>query len=40
MQNQTAKELIALTEKNCCISNSIKSKVKVIPEIKVGILNG
>ena len=39
-QIQKAKELIALAEKNCLISNSIKSKVEVTPEIKVGILNG
>ena len=40
MQIQKAKELVALAEKNCYISNSIKSKVEVIPEIKVGNLNG
>ncbi len=39
-QIQKAKELVALAEENCLISNSIKSKVEVIPEIKVGILNG
>ena len=39
-QIQKAKELIALAEKNCLISNSIKSKVEVIPEIKVGIFSG
>lgn len=39
-QIQKAKELITLAEKNCLISNSIKSKVEVIPEIKVGISNG
>ena len=30
---ERAKELIGLSEKNCLISNSIKSKVEVIPEI-------
>ena len=30
---QKAKELIELSEKNCLISNSIKSKVEVIPKI-------
>ena len=29
-----AKELIRLAEKNCLISNSIKSKIEVMPEIK------
>lgn len=32
-QIEKAKELIALAEKNCLISNSIKTKVEVIPEI-------
>ena len=32
-QIKKAKELIELSEKNCLITNSIKSKVKVIPEI-------
>ena len=32
---QKAKELIVMSEKNCLISNSIKSKVEVIPEIIV-----
>jgi len=32
-QIEKAKELIELSEKNCLISNSIKSKVEVIPEI-------
>ncbi len=36
-QIQKAKEFIVLAEKNCLISNSIKSKVEVMPEIKVGI---
>ena len=35
-QIQRAKELIVLAEKNCLISNSIKSKVEVIPEIRIG----
>ena len=39
IQIQGAQELIALAEKNCLISNSIKSKVEVTPEIKVGILS-
>ncbi len=30
-----AKNLLELSENNCLISNSIKSKIKVIPEIKV-----
>ena len=30
-----AEELIGLSEKNCLISNSIKSKVEVIPEVKI-----
>ena len=30
------KDLIELSEKNCLISNSIKSKVSVIPEINLG----
>ena len=32
-QIEKAKELITLSEKNCLITNSIKSKVEVIPEI-------
>ena len=32
----SAKELIELSDKKCLISNSIKSKVKVIPEIFFG----
>ena len=32
---ETAKKLIELAENNCLISNSIKSKVKIIPEISV-----
>jgi len=32
-----AKELIEISEKNCLISNSIRSKVSVIPEINVGL---
>jgi peroxiredoxin-like protein len=32
-----AKELIELSEKNCLISNSIRSKVSVIPEINLGL---
>ena len=31
---EKARNLIGLTDKNCLISNSIKSKVEVIPEIK------
>ena len=34
------KQLMILAEKNCFISNSIKSEVEVMPEIKVSILNG
>ena len=33
-QIEKAKELIELSEKNCLISNSIKSKIEVMPEIK------
>ena len=36
-QLEKAKELIELSEKNCLISNSIKSKVEVMPEIKIGV---
>ena len=32
-----AKDLIELSEKNCLISNSIRSKVSVIPEINVSL---
>jgi len=32
-----AKDLIELSEKNCLISNSIKSKLSVIPEINVNL---
>ncbi|MCK5306820.1 MAG: OsmC family protein [Candidatus Omnitrophica bacterium] len=32
-QTEKAKELIQFSEKNCLISNSIKTKVEVIPEI-------
>ena len=35
-QIEKAKEIIALAEKNCLISNSIKSKVKILPEILIG----
>ncbi|RKY41745.1 MAG: OsmC family peroxiredoxin [Candidatus Makaraimicrobium thalassicum] len=35
-QLQKAEELVALAEKNCLISNSIKSEVNVIPEVSVG----
>ncbi|MBN1353783.1 MAG: OsmC family protein [Candidatus Omnitrophica bacterium] len=35
-QIEKAKELIELSEKNCLISNSIKSKVEVEPEISTG----
>jgi len=34
------KQLMVLAEKNCFISNSIKSEIEVMPEIKVGVLNG
>ena len=34
---QKAKNIIELTEKNCLISNSIKSKVEVAPEIKIAV---
>ncbi|MBN2073880.1 MAG: OsmC family protein [Actinobacteria bacterium] len=30
-----ARELIGVSEKNCLISNSIKSRVSIIPEIKI-----
>lgn len=33
---QKARELMELSEKKCLISNSIKTKIKVIPEIKIG----
>ena len=33
---EKAKELIELAKDNCLISNSIKSKVTVYPEIKIG----
>lgn len=32
-----AKNLLGLSEKNCPLSNSIKSKVEVIPEIKTEV---
>ena len=32
-QVEKAKELIQLSEKNCLISNSIKSRVEIVPEI-------
>ena len=32
-----ARELIEISEKNCLISNSIKSNVSVIPEINLGL---
>jgi organic hydroperoxide reductase OsmC/OhrA len=32
---QKAKEMIELSKKGCLISNSIKCKVKVLPEIKI-----
>jgi len=35
-QFEKAKEIITLSEKNCLISNSIKSKVEVLPEIITG----
>jgi len=34
------KQLMVSAEKNCFISNSVKSEVEVMPEIKVGVLNG
>ncbi len=40
MQIQKAKELVALAENNCFISNSIKSAIEVMPEIRVGNFNG
>ena len=40
MQIQKAKELIAIAEKNCYISNSIRSAVKIMPEITTGVQNG
>ena len=39
-QIDKVKQLMIFAEKNCFISNSIKSEVEVMPEIKVGILNG
>jgi len=39
-QGDSVNRLMALAEKNCFISNSIKAEVEVIPEIKVGVLNG
>ena len=36
-QFEKAKELVVLSEKNCLISNSIKAKVEVSPEIKIGV---
>jgi len=36
-QIEKAKELIKLSEKNCLISNSIKTKVEVEPEIATGV---
>ena len=35
-QFEKAKEIITLSERNCLISNSIKSKVEVLPEIITG----
>lgn len=35
-QLEKAKEIMALSEKSCLISNSIKSKVEVLPEIFTG----
>jgi len=35
-QLEKAKEIMSLSEKNCLISNSIKSKVEVLPEIFTG----
>ena len=37
---QRAKDLLERSEKTCLISNSIKAKVGVFPEIKVGIQYG
>jgi len=34
------KQLMISAEKNCFISNSIKSEVEIMPEIKVSVLNG
>ena len=34
-QTEKAKELIRLSEENCLISNSIKSKVEIMPEIEI-----
>jgi len=34
---QKPKELIELSGKNCIISNSIKSKIEIIPEIKIKV---
>ena len=39
-QIDKVKELMAMAENNCFISNSIKSTIEVISEIKVGNLNG
>ena len=35
-QVEKVKEIITLSEKNCLISNSIKSKVEVLPEVIMG----
>ena len=35
-QAEKAKEIITLSKKNCLISNSIKSKVEMLPEIIIG----
>ncbi|MBU1853694.1 MAG: OsmC family protein [Candidatus Omnitrophica bacterium] len=35
-QAEKAKEVMTLSERNCLISNSIKSKVRVLPEIITG----
>lgn len=35
-QIEKTKEIVGLSEKNCLISNSIKSKVKILPEIITG----
>ena len=37
LDRQKVKEIIELSEKNCLISNSIKCKVSVLPEIKIGV---
>ena len=39
-QKEKAEELMKRSENSCLISNSIKSKIEVIPEITIGEQNG